>query len=174
MQALRQNWKGAEAIVSRIQSQFPECDCRDDVDYLRARCLISKAGFDEARQLLDRIAREPTDRSLELAARSRWMMGETFLMQRRYAEALQAYESVLETGSSPYWQSAAWMQIGQCQELLRDVPAARKAYQTVVGRYADGPFGEVAQQKLDSLGSSEAPRQSTARTLNDTPVVKQR
>ncbi|MFN6127614.1 MAG: tetratricopeptide repeat protein [Planctomycetota bacterium] len=174
MQALRQNWIEAEAIVSRIQAQFPECDCRDDVDYLKARCLISKAGFDEARQLLDRIAREPTVRSLELAARSRWMMGETFLMQRRYAEALQAYESVLETGSSSYWQSAAWMQIGQCHELLRDVPAAREAYQTLMDRYADGPFGEIAQQRLDSLGSSDAPRQSTARTLNDTPVVKQR
>lgn len=174
LQALRQQWQEAEVIVSRIQSQFPECDCRDDVDYFRARCLISKAQFDEARQLLDRIAREPMQRSAELAARARWMTGETFLMQRRYAEALKAYESVLETGSSPYWQSAAWMQIGQCCELLRDVSAAREAYQTLVDKYAEGPFGIVAQQKLDSLGSSNAPRPSTARTPNDTPVVKQR
>jgi len=174
MQALKQNWKEAEEIVSRIQSQFPECDCRDDVDYLRARCLISKARFEEARQLLDRIAKEPISHSPDLAARTRWMMGETFLMQRRYGEALQAYEAVLETGSSPYWQSAAWMQIGQCRELMRDPLGARIAYQTVMDRYAEGPFGVVAQQKLNSLEPSRAPGAPSVRTSNDNPVVNQR
>lgn len=172
MQALKQNWEEAEGIVSRIQSQFPQCDCRDDVDYIRARCLISKARFDEARQLLERIAREPTFHSPDLAARVRWMMGETFLMQRRYAEALLAYDSVLDTGCSSYWRSAAWMQKGQSHELLSDESAARHAYQTVLDDFADGPFAPLAQQKLDSLKSSNAPRATNARNSNGNPVVK--
>lgn len=174
MQALKRNWTESDSIVSRIQSQFPECDCRDDVDYLKARCLISKALFEEARQLLGRIAEEPLPRSADLAARARWMMGETFLLQRRYQEALRAYESVLDTGSSDYWQSAAWMQIGQCHELLRDAKGAQSAYQTVVLRYAEGPFAQGAQQKLDTLQGSETPRASNARSTKDESIVKQR
>jgi tetratricopeptide (TPR) repeat protein len=174
MQALRQNWAEAETIVSRIQSQFPECDCRDDVDYIRARCFISKARFDDARQLLNRIAREPTHPSPDLAARASWMMGETFLMQRRYAEALQAYEDVLGTGSSLYWQSAARMQIGQCYELLRDGSAARNAYQSLLDRDADGVFSAMAQQKLNSLEPTVAPTLQSNRTSNESPVGNKR
>lgn len=95
-------------------------------------------------------------------------------MQRRFGEALQAYEAVLETGSSPYWQSAAWMQMGQCRELMRDPSAARNAYQSVVDRDADGPFGVAAQQKLNSLESFRAPGAPSVRTSNDNPVVNQR
>jgi len=174
MQALRQNWAEVETIVSRIQSQFPECDCRDDVDYIKARCFISKARFDDARQLLDRIAREPTHLSPDLAARAWWMMGETFLMQRRYAEAVQAYESVLGTGSSLYWQSAARMQIGQCYELLRDGLAARNAYQSLLDKDADGVFSAIAQQKLTSLEPTVAPTLQSNRTSNESPVGNKR
>jgi TolA-binding protein len=174
MQALRQNWVAVETIVSRIQSQFPECDCRDDVDYIRARCFISKARFDDARQLLDRIAREPTHPLPDLAARARWMMGETFLMQRRYAEALQAYEGALGTGSSLYWQSAARMQIGQCHELLRDGSAARDAYQSLLDKDADGAFSTMAQQRLASLEPTVAPTLQSNRTSNESPVGNKR
>lgn len=174
MQALRQNWSEVETIVSRIQSQFPECDCRDDVDYIKARCFISKALFDDARQILDRIAREPTHPSPDLAARARWMMGETFLMQRRYAEAVRAYEGVLETGSSLYWQSAARMQIGQCYEVLRDGSAARNAYQSLLDKDADGAFSTLARQKLASMEPAVASKIEGVRTSNETPVAKQR
>jgi tetratricopeptide (TPR) repeat protein len=167
LQALRQNWLDAEKMVSKIQAQFPECDCRGDVDYIRARCLISKAQFDEARILLEQIATQTAGSPPDLKARAWWMMGETFLMQRRYREAMQPYARVLEMESSPYWKSASWMQIGQCSELLRDPETARKAYQSILDHDANGPFRDNAQQRLALLPASNAPEPSTIRTSKD-------
>jgi tetratricopeptide (TPR) repeat protein len=174
LQALRQNWSEAEAIVSKIQFQFPECDCRGDVDYMRARCLISKAQFDDARNLLEQIATHTAVSSPDLKARAWWMMGETFLMQRRYREALQPYARVLEMESSPYWKSASWMQIGQCSELLRDPETARQAYQSIVDQDADGPFRETAQQRLKLLPASNATESPNVRTSQDRPGYQQK
>jgi tetratricopeptide (TPR) repeat protein len=176
LQALKNDWPGAEQIVSRIHEQFPECDRRDEVDYVRARCFISKAQFDQARQLLHAIASNPQASSPELTARSWWMMGETYLMQRRYAEAMQAYEQVLGTKGSQYWHSAAWMQIGQCFELLRDVSGARNAYSQILERDAQGAFSTSASDRIAALPEQtpNAQIQPSARTSNDAPGSNKR
>jgi len=167
--ALKRDWRGAEELVSRIHTKFPECDRRDEVDYVLARCLISQARFDQARQLLVAIASNPQARFPELVARSWWMTGETYLMQQRYADALRSYERVLGAGAGPYWQSAAWMQIGQCHELLRDVASARSAYQQILDRDAEGVFGTSAVARMAALSRAAAREslQPSARTSND-------
>jgi TolA-binding protein len=136
--------------------------------------LISKAQFDDARNLLEQIATHPAVSSPDLKARAWWMMGETFLMQRRYREALQPYARVLEMESSPYWKSASWMQIGQCSELLRDPETARQAYQSIVDQDADGPFLETAQQRLKLLPASNATESPNVRTSQDRPGYQQK
>lgn len=151
MQALRRDWDAAEKIVYQIREQFPECNRRDEVDYLLARCMVSKARFDDARQLLTAIAGNDRSASPELVARSWWMLGETYLMQRRYSDALNAYERVHGTGASEYWHSAARMQMGQCYELLRDPESARNAYQQVLDRDPQGAFGVQARERISLL-----------------------
>lgn len=151
LQALRRDWNAAEKIVYQIREQFPECNRRDEVDYLLARCMVSKAKFDDARQLLTAIASSDRSSSPELVARSWWMVGETYLMQRRYSDALNAYERVHGTGASEYWHSAARMQMGQCYELLRDPEAARSAYQQVLDRDSQGAFGVQARERISLL-----------------------
>jgi len=151
LQALRRDWGAAEKIVYQIREQFPECNRRDEVDYLLARCMVSKAKFDDARQLLTAIASSDRTSSPELVARSWWMLGETYLMQRLYGDALNAYERVHETRASEYWHSAARMQKGQCYELLRDPESARTAYQQVLERDSQGAFGVQARERIALL-----------------------
>ncbi len=166
-QALQKDWMAAEQSVYRIREQFPECDRRDEVDYLLARCWISKAQFDSARQLLQAIASKPQVQSPEIAARAWWMMGETYLMQRRYGEAVQSYEQVFRVDARAYWQSAAWMQIGQCQELLQDASAARHAYEQIVRSDADGTFGALARERLEKLPPSARETEPSAKTSSN-------
>ena len=72
-------------------------------------------------------------------------------MQRRYSDALNAYERVYGTGASVYWHSAARMQMGQCYELLRDPESARNAYQQVLDRDPQGAFGVQARERISLL-----------------------
>lgn len=72
-------------------------------------------------------------------------------MQRNLADAVASYQRVLGTESSRYWQSAAWMQMGQCYELQRDVSSARAAYQRVIDGDADGTLVPEARRRLESL-----------------------
>ncbi|MBM3966376.1 MAG: tetratricopeptide repeat protein, partial [Planctomycetes bacterium] len=171
LQALRRDWQAAEGIVYQIREQFPECKRRDEVDYLLARCMVSKAKFDDARQLLTAIASGAHSSSTELIARSWWMVGETYLMQRRFSDALNAYEQVHGTEASEYWRSAARMQTGQCYELLRDPESARTAYQQVLERDPQGAFGVQARERISLLPN---PTQlSTAQTpATQTPAMQ--
>ncbi|MFN7734314.1 MAG: tetratricopeptide repeat protein [Pirellula sp.] len=151
MLAAKRRWEEAEKTVYQIRAQFPECNRLDEVDYLLARCLVTKAQFDDARRLLIGIASNPSEHSSELVARSWWLVGETYLMQRNLADAVASYQRVLGTESSRYWQSAAWMQMGQCYELQRDVSSARAAYQRVIDGDADGTLVPEARRRLESL-----------------------
>jgi tetratricopeptide (TPR) repeat protein len=168
--ALQRGWGEAEQIVYRIREQFPECNRADEVDYLLARCHISKAQFDDARRLLVAIASNPDGRSPELVARSWWMVGETYMMQRNPAEAIASYRRVLDTEASRYWHSAAWMQMGQCFELLQEVAAARVAYQNLLDRDATGAFSDQARERLGAL----ADRSPSVRTSKEGTGGKQR
>lgn len=170
MLALNRGWGEAEQIVYRIRRQFPECNRADEVDYLLARCHISKAQFDDARRLLVAIASNPEGRSPELVARAWWMVGETYMMQRNPAEAIASYRRVLDTGASQVWHSAAWMQMGQSFELLHEADAARVAYQNLLDRDATGAFSDQARERLGAIEDTS----SSVRTSKEGSGWKQR
>jgi TolA-binding protein len=98
------------------------------------------------------------------------MIGETHLMQRKYTDAIAAYEQVLGSGAQQYWISAAWMQMGQCYELLRDVSSARVVYQQIVDRDSEGVLTSQARDRLAAL--LELP--PNARTSREGSGEKQR
>ncbi|MCY2984607.1 MAG: tetratricopeptide repeat protein [Planctomycetota bacterium] len=151
--ALRKEWDDAEKIVLRIRNDFPKCNRACEVDYLLARCLLSKADFDAARQALTSITQRTRPTSDELAARGHWMTGETYLMQRRYSDALAAYREVLQLPKQEYWICASLMQIAECCEALRDPQGSKDAYETIINNYSQSPFVSIAKERLDKIKS---------------------
>lgn len=164
MLALKKEWKQAEEIVLRIRNDFPKCNRACEVDYLLARCLVSKAEFDAARQVLGSITHSPQSTPPELLARAHWMAGETYLMQRKFAEAQQSYQQVLLIPEQKYWHSAALLQIGQCCESTQDSQAARAAYEQIENQFADSPFAPIAIERrklLPSVKTAKQPEQDS-------------
>ncbi len=149
--ANQKSWDRAESIVSEINTKFPECARRREVDYLLARCWISKARFEEARELLERVAVSNSVDNDVLAWRAWWMIGETHLMQRNYDAAIRAYQSVIDAGSAGYWRSAAQMQLGQCYELMGDRDSATTHYKQVLDDDRTGPFAVTARDRIAEL-----------------------
>lgn len=151
--ALRKEWGDAEKTVLRIRNDFPKCNRACEVDYLLARCLVSKADFDAARQVLTSITQRTRPTSDELVARGHWMTGETYLMQRKYSDALLAYREVLTMPKQEYWICASLMQIAECSEALRDSQGSKDAYETIINQYSQSPFVPTAKERLDKIQS---------------------
>ncbi|MFY8202410.1 MAG: tetratricopeptide repeat protein, partial [Pirellula staleyi] len=165
--ALKMEWDRAEEIVLRIRNDFPKCNRRYEVDYLFARCLISKADFDAARKVLDTLTSSINNTPAELLARANWMAGETYLMQRKYEEAKNAYQQVLKIPKQNHWHSAALLQIGQCCEATQDMQGAHNAYSQLANEFGESPFASRAKQRLSLLPSSSLatqPNQSLSGT----------
>ena len=151
--ALRKEWDDAEKTVLRIRNDFPKCNRACEVDYLLARCLVSKADFDAARQVLAPIFQRTRPTSDELVARAHWMTGETYLMQRKYSDALLAYREVLQLPKQEYWICASLMQIAECCEALRDPQGSKDAYETIINQFGQSPFVPTAKERLDKIES---------------------
>ena len=165
--ALKKEWEQAEEIVLRIRNDFPKCNRSCEVDYLLARCLISKADFDAARKVLNTLTRSIDNTPAELVARAHWMAGETYLLQRKYEEARNAYQQVLKIPKQNHWHSAALLQIGQCCEATQDMQGARNAYSQIANEFGESPFASLAKQRLSLLPSSSLatqPNQSSPGT----------
>ena len=165
--ALKKEWDQAEEIVLRIRNDFPKCNRSCEVDYLLARCLISKADFDAARKVLSTLTRSIDNTPAELVARAHWMAGETYLLQRKYEEARSAYQQVLKIPKQNHWHSAALLQIGQCCEATQDTQGARSAYSQIANEFGESPFASLAKQRLSLLPSSSLatqPNQSSPGT----------
>ncbi|MCU0715467.1 MAG: tetratricopeptide repeat protein [Pirellula sp.] len=152
--ANRNAWSDAEKLVSKLCRDFPEWNKADEADYLLARCCIARADFQGARERLDRIVLASEGSNATLRARAGWMTGETFMMQRRYSDAVASYERVLTIPGEEYWHAASALQIGVCAELTRNSDAAIEWYRRVQDRYPESPFAKTAGERLDGLVTS--------------------
>lgn len=115
---LRGEWDLAELTVCDIRAHFPECNERGYVDYLYARCLVFNARFDEARQVFESIVRMQPTPPAELLAKAWWATAESFVMQRRYTEAIASFERVLNLDVDPQWKSIVERQLADCRSAI--------------------------------------------------------
>ncbi|MFN9414002.1 MAG: tetratricopeptide repeat protein [Pirellula sp.] len=152
MLANKNSWKESENIVSVIRNDFPTWSAAPEVDYLLARCQIAKADFDAARKLLTRVL-DSANSNPAIAARAGWMMGETYMMQRRYGDAINTYQQVLAIPNQSYWHAACAVQLGLCAELSQDTSTATEWYQKVTSSFTETPFAVTAQQRLVRIAS---------------------
>ncbi len=115
---LRGEWDLAELTVCDIRAHFPECNERGYVDYLFARCLVFNARFDEARQVFESIVRMQPTPPAELLAKAWWATAESFVMQRRYTEAIAAFDHVLNLDVDPQWKTIVERQLADCRSAI--------------------------------------------------------
>lgn len=152
--ANRGAWSEAEKLVSKLCRDFPEWNKAAEADYLLARCCVARADFQGARERLDRIVLASKGSNATLSARAGWMTGETFMMQRRYSDAVASYERVLTIPGEEYWHAASALQLGVCAELTQDPDSAIEWYRRVQERYPESPFSKTAGERLDGLVTS--------------------
>lgn len=161
--AHEKEWTEALAMAEAIAAEHPQFDHQHEADYLIGRCLGSLGRLEEARVAYRRAALSPQASQTETAALAQWMIGETFFHQRRYDEAVAAYE-LCARGKFPRWQAAALLQAGKCRLLLGQRDQAIASFERVVGELPDTPYSGEARQRLSALGATASATASKPRT----------
>lgn len=120
------------------------------VDLLDAELHIRDLRFDESRALLERVVRA-AEASQDLRGRAQWMIGETYLMQRQYEPAIEAYRLVEGISGGGTWTAAALRQAGGAFEQLGKTRQAAVCYSALLSRFGDSPHAEGARERLAAI-----------------------
>lgn len=118
---------------------------------LEAELAIRRARLDEARDLLGVIVRA-TETTAELRPRAQWLIGETYFLQQKYAEAIDAYRRVDALDSTGQWAAVALLQAGKSFEKLARPREAATCYTALLTRFADLPHAQHARTRLAQIG----------------------
>jgi tol-pal system protein YbgF len=86
---------------------------------------------------------------------AQFLIGESYFQQNRFADAIPAYNLVIQNYPKGDQVAAAYYKRGLAQRRLGDVDAARASWETVVKNYPNEPAAILAKQGLDSLGRAQ-------------------
>jgi TolA-binding protein len=120
------------------------------IQILTAELLIRQAKLNESRAMLQRIVRWE-EANPEVRCRAQWLIGETFLMQKQYRNAIDAYRRVEAMEASQQWVPAALVQAGRAFEKLGRSREASMCYSGLLQRFADSEHALVARDRLASM-----------------------
>ena len=157
--ATARDWPTARSMVEKLRRDWPNCEQQQEVDYLCGRCLAADARFDEARAAYARVTGSADRGKTETAAMAQWMIGETYLHQKRYEDAVREYLRVEALYGFPQWQAAALIEAGKCYEALGRRADAASIYRQIIEKYAQTIFCDEARQRLRA---ESAPEKSAA------------
>ncbi|MEZ6098007.1 MAG: tetratricopeptide repeat protein [Pirellulaceae bacterium] len=166
--AHQRNWKDAESIAKQLHEAAPDFEQDYEVDYLLGRCQAAQARFHDARQSYRRVTTNRNPHAQETAAMAQWMIGESFMHQQQYDEAILAFQAVEVNYPLPRWQSLALLEIGACYEAIGDHRAAVAAYAQVMQQFPASTTAQDASQRLEKMQTQTNPYQSRTTTKDQT------
>ncbi len=149
--AHQEDWNQVEELVNQWRETFPHHGEVYRIDYLHARCEMSRGRFEQARQLLRQVIRHPQALDTNSAAMAQWMIGESFFHQRDYQMALQAYLLVDATYDFDTWRALALLQAAKCHEQLNHRALAVRTFRRVVTEFPGTEWAEQASAHLSRL-----------------------
>jgi len=146
-----QKWDDADKEAETLADDSVELPVREEAIYVKGRVRQQKAEFDAARELYRKIIGE---QRTETAAKAQFMLGETFLLQERFDEALKEFLKVEILYPIPEWQSFALLEVGKCYARQSEMENARKAFADVIEKYPNLPAANEAKKQLEVLSKT--------------------
>lgn len=141
-------YEDVAATVAGLKQKLPQAALTYQADEILGRTLKQQARFPEARAALDLVLAAPAAFRTETAAKSQFLIAETWLLQEKWKEAFLAYQKVYASYAYPEWQAAALLQAGACDEHLGNWKDAAMTYQRLLAEFPNSMHVEEAKKKL--------------------------
>ena len=136
------------------------------VKMLESELAIRRSNFDKARRILEQVVRS-AETAAELRGRAQWLIGETWYMQRRHKDAIEAYRKVEAMDTTGIWVAASYLQAGKSFEQMGRVKEATLCYGAILSRFADTSYATPASHRMAALSSDRnlSPTSSSQPTI---------
>jgi TolA-binding protein len=110
--------------------------------------LENQKKYDEARAAYKKVI---AGNNGETAARAQFQIGETFLAESKFNEAIPALLAVEDVYAYPTWSARALFEAGRAFEELKQPDRAKKQYEQVATKYKDSAEAELARGRLKAI-----------------------
>lgn len=134
---------------------------------LESELAIRRSNFDKARSILEQVVRS-AETAAELRARAQWLIGETWYMQRRHKDAIEAYRKVEAMDTTGIWVAASYLQAGKSFEQMGRVKEATLCYGAILSRFADTSYASSASTRIAALASNN----NSSPTSSSQPTIR--
>jgi TolA-binding protein len=155
--ARRTDWRQVEKLVAALRQETTDTTTAFQLDYLQGRVCMSRAEFNEARQMFARVLASEEASGTQTAAMSQWMTGESWFHQEEYQDALRAYLLVDSLYDFPQWRSLALLQAAKCHLQLGDTETAMKTCRRMLDTFPDSSHASDARELLAEISESAQP-----------------
>lgn len=137
-------------LYSLTAETYGKTEFGDQARYRIAMYYRSRAMFDSAivhfRHIAKRIE-NPT-----IAAEAQYRIGELWMKQKEYGNAITAFLGVREQFSSiEDWFSLSLLGLGDCYETIKNYDAAKEVFQTLMTLRPDDDYGKTATARLKRI-----------------------
>ncbi|MGE5193912.1 MAG: tetratricopeptide repeat protein [Deltaproteobacteria bacterium] len=139
------------ATVAEYRAWDPQSPLLYQADEIAGRSLKSQAKWAEARAAFERVLKDPRGKQSETAAKSQFLLADTYFWEKSYPTAIREYLKVDILYKYPDLQASALYQAGVCQEELHDWKDAARTYDDVLRRFPNFEHAALARERLEAV-----------------------
>jgi tetratricopeptide (TPR) repeat protein len=167
------DYRAAVEEIERLVSVFPLREDIVEYQYRGAQCYFLLRDFNQAR-VEAKVLLQKKDHGA-IAALARLLIANSFSVEGRYPEAIEAYRELLDSNPDPELRARAQFELGLCYQELGDIPKAEKALLEALKKH---PRPDLVQAQLSNLrerfSELDAPKRSGSQPAPkaDGPVPK--
>ena len=143
------DYDGVAKTVAEYREWDPQSPLIYQADEVLGRSFKSKGKFPEAREVFQRVLKDPKAEATETAAKCQFLLADTYLLERDYVTAYENFLRVEILYKYPELQAAALYQAGVCQEELENWKKAARQYQDMVQKYPNSEHIPKARERLE-------------------------
>jgi TolA-binding protein len=144
-----EDFKQSRTMLDAAAEKFPNSPYLPEINYERAWALQNLGQDEDALKLYETVTTQ-TDR--EIAARSRYMIGELHFTKKNHAEAVRHFFKAAYGYAYPEWQARSHFEAARCFEVLGKLQQAKQSYQEAE-KFPQFEEAALAKKRLAELGS---------------------
>jgi TolA-binding protein len=144
-----------DLVAEQFAEQFPEAKIGFQMKYLLGRRWKNQPEpeFAKAREYFESVIYDETGRGTHTAARCQFLIADTWLMQKDYAQASRDYFKVYTLYRFPELQAQALYQAGTCQRESGELNEAIQTWKSLLKEFPDSPVVADATQQLKAAAA---------------------
>jgi TolA-binding protein len=151
VQAAQNDFAGSLKTAQSFLAKYPSHALSYRAHFCIGWALENQKKYDPARAAYQQVIAASNG---ETAARAQFQIGETFLAEQRFEEAIPAFLAVEDVYAYPKWSARALLEAGRTFEQLKQMDQARAQYNQLTIKYKDAPEAELAAGRLKSISGS--------------------